>query len=150
MKAFQLRYEISPTHTVDPGLLKKNSGKLLLDIEGKLEIWVDEQCFFVEKSFPLLEFAVDLSRWRGRIEKTLENFHYYSMEHDYSEGPIISFLYTGSGSWELASIWQEFEYSGPLALPVVLDEVDLFIAKFDQDLLRRYGIRVSNFYTLFN
>lgn len=48
---------------------------------------MNDKCFFLEPSFVLLEFGIALIKWKRET-----NFHYYTIEHDEGEGPILAFI----------------------------------------------------------
>jgi hypothetical protein len=110
----------------------------LIDIQGKLEILVNNKCFFIEPSLALLEFRVELARWSRK-----EDFYYFTMEHD--EGPILAFINKGENNWSLFSIWQEFEHKGLLCINIISDAVDLFLLKLDRELIKNFGIKIADF-----
>ncbi|MCM3655364.1 hypothetical protein [Metabacillus litoralis] len=68
----KLKFELDTTNSIEPKLLKKRNGKLLVDIQGRLEVLVNDKCFFLEPSLALLEFGIALTKWDRE-----KNFYYY-------------------------------------------------------------------------
>lgn len=140
-----INFEFIPSLSVDQKLLNEKNGKLLIDVQGKLEVLIDEVSFFLEPSLALLEFGVNLARWRKAIEDTQEDFYFFTMEHDERDGPILAFINKGDNKWSLCSIWQEYEHKESLPLNVILTAVDLFLLNFDRKLKKNFGIITGDF-----
>ncbi|AJD89588.1 hypothetical protein JMA_02710 [Jeotgalibacillus malaysiensis] len=135
-----MKFELDQTNQIEPKLLKKRNGKLLVDIQGRLDIFVNDRCFFSEPSLALLEFGVALKRWNRE-----DHFRYFTMEHDEREGPILAFIEKEACRWSLFSIWQECDAHEPLTFEVVSGAVDTFLLELDKDLINNYGIKIDDF-----
>ncbi|GGA78500.1 DUF7878 domain-containing protein [Ornithinibacillus halotolerans] len=125
---------------IEQKLIKQRNGKLLIDIQGRLEVIINNRIYFLEPSLALLEFAISLHKWnRG------ENYYYYTMEHDEREGPLLAFMKNTKNQWSLFSIWQLYKSDELLTLEMIEDAVDDFLHQFDAELLRYYGFRINDF-----
>ena len=140
MSTLKLRMVLDTKNNVDSKLIKKRNGKLLVDIQGRLEVFVDGKCFFFEPSLALLEFGIALKKW-----KRDKNFFYYTIEHDEREGAILAFINNGQDDWKLFSIWQLFESQNKLTLDMISDTIDSFLIELDDELLKNYGFNINDF-----
>ncbi|MFD1169950.1 DUF7878 domain-containing protein [Oceanobacillus caeni] len=136
----KLKFELDTTNFIETKLIKKRDGKLLVDIQGRLEVFVNDQCFFLEPSLALLEFGIALKKW-----KRDKDFYYYTMEHDEREGPILAFIKEGENHWTIFSIWQLYESRELLPFDRIIDAVDLFLIELDRELLNNYGFNIDDF-----
>nr|WP_315363608.1 hypothetical protein [Cytobacillus firmus] len=145
MNTLNFNFEIDPYLSIDKKTLKRKDGSTLLAIEGNLELLIDHNSFFSEQYLPLLEFGVSVVKWRNGIEETQESFYYFSMEHDKSEGPILAFIRKENDIWSLFSIWQKFEHKEAISLPILIKAVDEYLMKLDQNLIKNFGVRITDF-----
>ena len=145
MNTLNLNLEIDPYLSIDKKTLKRIDGSTLLAIEGNLELLIDHNSFFSDPYLPLLEFGVSVAEWRKGIEETQESFYYFSMEHDKSEGPILAFIRKENDKWSLFSIWQKFEHKEAISLPILIKAVDEYLMKLDQNLIKKFGLRITDF-----
>lgn len=136
----EINSKLDVTADIDKGDLRKLDGKLLVDIQGELEITFNNRRFFCEPSLALLEFATVLKRWDGK-----ESLHYFTIEHDESEGAILAFLHKGADEWELQSIWQEFQITESISGEVIRDTVKHFLKDFNNQMERHYNFTVERF-----
>ncbi|MDW0114728.1 hypothetical protein QT711_16145 [Sporosarcina saromensis] len=139
MTSLQIHPQVDTTVEIEQKLIRQRNGKLLVDIQGKLEILVNGKCFFLEPALALLEFGVALSKW-----DRMNDFYYYTMEHDEREGPIIAFIHDDRG-WRLDSIWREFDCEERLPDYTITEAVDHFLANVDGAFMRYYGINTRDF-----
>ena len=145
LHTLHLNFEFISSLTIEEELLNERNGKLLVDIQGKLEILANDKCFFLEPSLALLELGVNLAKWRRKIGVTQEDFYYFTMEHDERDGPILAFINKGDNKWSLFSIWQEYEHKDSLSINIIRDAVDLFLLNLDRELIKNFGISISDF-----
>ncbi|MCP2034206.1 hypothetical protein L1279_001189 [Planomicrobium sp. HSC-17F08] len=138
-------FKLDPALKLEKKILHQRSGKLLIDVEGELEIRIDHSCFFREPSFALLELGVSLKEWRMNDPKGTSNFYHYTMEHDEREGPILAFIETSKDKWILFSIWQEFKPEDSMPTDGLLNAVDQYLAELEKILIKRFDIRYSDF-----
>ncbi|WP_298831052.1 hypothetical protein [uncultured Planococcus sp.] len=117
----------------------------MIDVAGELKIMIDESCFFHESSLALLELGVKLKIWRTRNPGVVDNFYYFTMEHDEREGPILAFIQKSGKEWHLFSIWQEFKHEAPISLDVLFRAVDQYLVELEDMLIKRFNIRYSDF-----
>lgn len=142
MNKLHLEFELDQTCYIEPKLLKKRNGKLLVDIQGRLEILVNGHGFFSEPSLALLEFGIALRKWEQE-----KNFNYFTIEHDEREGPILAFIKREENQWSLFSIWQDYELTESLTDDVISGAVDSFLNRLDKALISHYGIKIDDFIT---
>jgi hypothetical protein len=145
LNTLKFAFEFIPSLSIDQKLLKEKNSKLLVDIQGKLEVWINNKCFFLEPSLALLELGVYLARWKRDIDDTPEDFYYFTMEQDEKDGPIIAFINKGDNKWSLFSIWQEYEHKESLPINVIRAAVDLFLLDLDTELIKNFGINIGHF-----
>lgn len=135
----EIQFQLDTTIKIDPKLIRQKNGKLLVDIQGKLEILLNRECFFVEPSLALLEVGVALSKWDRK-----NDFYYYTMEHDEREGPILAFFHDKRG-WQLDSIWKEFACGERIPIDTISKAVEIFLDELDEALMRHYGLNTRKF-----
>lgn len=136
----KFQFKINSTNQIEPKLLKKRDAKLVVDIQGRLEVLVNDKCFFSEPSLALLELGIALKKWHQGQE-----FYYFTIEHDEREGPILAFINNEENHWTIFSIWQLFESKEILTLTELVGAVDLFLDELNQELLNSYGIKLDDF-----
>lgn len=145
MGSLAIHFELDPLLKLDRKLLRQRNGKLLIDVDGALEISLDRICFFKEPSLALLELAVSLKKWRLKASRGTSSFYYFTMEHDEREGPILAFIKEDENRWQLFSIWQEFNHEGIITTDVLLEAVDLYLTELEEILSKQFNIRYSDF-----
>jgi hypothetical protein len=145
LKNLNISFELSPSLTLDPKLLKERNGKLLVDVQGKVEILLNNKCFFSEPSLALLELGVCLTSWRRLMVDKQEDFYYFTMEHDETEDPILAFRNNGDNDWSLFSIWQHYKSKDLISLNDINDGVEQFLVKLDKELKENFEIKVEDF-----
>lgn len=145
MGNLKIDFKLDPLLELDRKLLKQKDGKLLIDVDGELTMTLGERCFFSEPSFTLLELGVALKRWRTKDPDANKDFHFFTMEHDEREGPILAFNQKSEGWWQLFSIWQEFEQEDLIGPKDLLGAVDCYLAELEKVLTERFGLRYSDF-----
>ena len=145
MTSLAMHFALDPILTLDKKLVRQKNGKLLTDVQGELKITMDESCFFHEPSLALLELGVSLKTWRTRDPGAAESFHYFTMEHDEREGPILAFIRKSEDEWQLFSIWQEFKHEDTVSLDVLLRAVDQYLVELERVLMNRFNLKYSNF-----
>ncbi|MDQ0216880.1 hypothetical protein J2S13_003378 [Oikeobacillus pervagus] len=140
MNTIKFQCVLDTTTPIESKLLKKRNGKLLVDIQGRLEVLVNGKCFFLEPSLALLEFGIALTKWDREGD-----FYYYTIEHDEREGPILAFNNKAEKHLSLFSIWQQYESEELLSLNDISESVDSFLLELDQALMGNYGIKINDF-----
>jgi hypothetical protein len=145
MASLVIDFELDPLLTLDQKLLRQRNGKLLIDVEGGLNITLDHSYFFREPSLALLELGVSLKKWRIKDSRSRSSFHYFTMEHDEREGPILAFIKEHENNWHLFSIWQDFKHEETITTDVLLEAVDRYLMEFEDMLIARFNIRYSDF-----
>ncbi|WYQ41572.1 hypothetical protein NST67_16615 [Bacillus sp. FSL W7-1321] len=83
----------------------------ILDVSARFKIFINDDLYFDQAEFPILEFYTYLYNWKKAIDqsKRAQEFHYYTLEFDeYEDGAILSIIPFGD-SVRLKSIWAEQE-----------------------------------------
>jgi len=82
----------------------KMSEEQRLKYDMCMSIWVDNQQFFWEPDFPVLDFLYNAYKWK--LSKDNEDFFYNCIETE--DNPLISFT-SEKNLWGICSPWQLFE-----------------------------------------
>lgn len=138
-------FTLDPLLELDPKLLKQKNGKLLIDVDGELTITLGDRRFFWEPSFTLLELGVALKRWRTKDPNPNKDYHFFTMEHDEREGPILAFNRKYEGKWQLFSIWQGFEHVDLITTEELMEAIDRYLTELEAVLIARFRLRYRNF-----
>lgn len=142
---FVINFNLDPALKLDKKLLHQKNGKLLIDVDGELEINIKGACFFREPSFTLLELGVSLKSWRKSQSSETESFYFFTMEYDEREGPMLAFERKSENQWQLFSIWQNFEHEETLTQEALIKGVDRYLDELEAVLMERYRIRYADF-----
>ncbi|MEK4349234.1 hypothetical protein MKX41_00210 [Paenibacillus sp. FSL R5-0475] len=124
-------------------VLAKNF-KLLADIEGEIEIIINNKIFFSEKYLLLLEFGIELKKWWVKVksnEKT--SFSYETMS--FNEGPILEFAHIAEGKWRIFSQWQKFDCNQEIPQKVLMNSVEKFLGELESQFVKLYSLRINDF-----
>ena len=79
----------------------------ITEITGDFQILINENVFFSEPHFPILEFLKAAASWIGCSDES-EEMLYSSIETD--ENPLIAFT-KKDRKWTIRSPWQKYECS---------------------------------------
>lgn len=116
-------------------------------VEGRVEVWIAEQCFFVEENLLLIEFAQYLNSWLEKITSSglIEPFYYVSM--DYEESPILEVYSKDKGQYFVSSVW----VSQPVEISIKFwsDAAKTFLTDLESQLAK-LGIELKPFLFCFN
>lgn len=93
----------------------------MLKIECEFSIAIDNEIFFEEPLFPILEFLHYYANWKDENQSLSKNFNYSSMETE--DNPLISFVKCEKG-WLLFSPWSRFECKRCFDLKEVIGACD--------------------------
>lgn len=83
----------------------------ILDVSARFKIFINDDLYFDQEEFPILEFYKYLYNWKKAMNqsKRAQEFHYYTLEFDeYEDGAILSIIPFGASA-RLKSIWAEQE-----------------------------------------
>ena len=136
----EIKSQLDLTAAVKKGDLRKLDGKLIVDIQGEIEIFADNKLFFYEASLAVLEFACCLKEWDRK-----RDLFYYTLEHDDSAGPILAFLHERGDMWKLQSIWQEYEMTASIIGVDMRNAVETFLENFNKELEKQYHFTLERF-----
>ena len=92
-----------------------------------LSIWVNNQQFFLEPDFPVLDFLYTVYKWK--ISKDNEDFFYNCIETE--DNPLISFTRENS-MWTICSPWQLFECEKRFTKEEIINALDVLERKIYQ------------------
>ncbi|WP_033543071.1 DUF7878 domain-containing protein [Planococcus sp. CAU13] len=145
MANLAIAFSLDPLLKLEKAVLHQRSGKLLIDVEGELNITIDHSCFFREPALAILELGVHLKEWRVEDSDAIANFYHFTMEHDEKEGPILAFIRESENKWHLFSIWQEFKHEETITTDILLKAVDRYLTELEETLIKRFNIRYSDF-----
>lgn len=84
-----------------------------------LSIWVDNQQFFGEPDFPVLDFLYAVYKWKS--SKDNEDFAYNCIETE--DNPLISFT-REKNMWAMYSPWQLFKCEKRFAKEEIIGALD--------------------------
>ncbi|GAF64670.1 hypothetical protein BTS2_1566 [Bacillus sp. TS-2] len=119
----------------------------LLNVSTVFKIYINEDLYFEQEEFPILEFYKYLYKWKIAIQKDKKvyEFHYYSIEHDeYEEGAIISLIPFGD-KMRLKSIWAELELYNVFELDYLISELIALETRLKRDLENYFQIELDKF-----
>ena len=129
---------------IEKELIITRNFKLLADIEGELEIDVDNRSFFSEKYFLLLEFGIELSKWLNKIKSDdVVDFSYETVS--FNEGPILEFIQSSEDSWRILSQWQKFECNYKIPQDVLMSSVEKLLAELESHFIKLYSLSMNDF-----
>lgn len=137
-----MNFKFDFDRVVDKELITSKNYKILADVEGELEILINDKMFFQEKYILLLEFGVFLSNWASNVKRGIyEDFKYETM--DYSDGPILEFQKQEGGCWKIYSDWQKTELNEEFSLEELLMVTEAFINELKEQLQKIYNIALE-------
>jgi hypothetical protein len=129
---------------IEKELISTRNFKLLTDIEGELEIIVNNQNLFSEKYLLLLEFGIELNKWWAKVKSNeIVDFSYETMS--FNEGPILEFTHTSEGNWRIFSQWQEFDCKHKIPQNVLMSSVEKFLMELESQFIKVYSLRMNDF-----
>lgn len=138
----KIKFKFRIKTNLDKTMLKKQpEGKILHDIYGDFQIFIDNALYFDEQEFLLLEFGILLKKWVARIKTGEANcFIYNSIEHD---SPILEFRYLQE-SWEIFSEWRTSDGRIYISSNNLLSSSEEFLEQLEEDLSGKYDITLSS------
>ncbi|MEY8749147.1 DUF7878 domain-containing protein [Alkalicoccobacillus gibsonii] len=143
-KAIMFHFTItSPSHV----LSNKNRSDVsaILCVEATLTIWHDQQLFVRIEGLTILEFYKSLIEWIKLDHKNkLQAFTYFSIDHDESEGPILS-LVPYNDKVSMQSIWSEQEQPLILKQKEVLEAFISLEQDLQKEIERTFTIDLKSF-----
>lgn len=123
------------------GLTMIKGGKLAVDIEGYLMIYINEKIFFHEECILLVELAKHLHRWMQKIELNLiTDFYYESM--DYEDKPILHFV-NKEKYWQIYSVWEQFSSEDKLSTEDILCSARQYITDLKYELKNHFNLDIA-------
>ncbi|WP_128743513.1 MULTISPECIES: hypothetical protein [Virgibacillus] len=121
---------------------------MILDITARFSIFINDDCYFDEEEFPILEFYKYLYEWKEKTNNLnrIQEFHYYSLEYDeYDDGAILSLIPFGGDKARLKSIWaQEYLYN-VFDASYIKDEFMSLESSLKKDIEEYFNIDLKKF-----
>ena len=103
-------------------------------VEGNFQININEQIFFSQTEFPILEFAMAANTWLEAIDKNSNDvFKFESIDH---KGPILIFENAGNSKLLIRSEFPEKKVSPLLNKYDVTKELKEFIDNVKDSLTK--------------
>ena len=123
------------------GLTMIRGGKIAVDLEGDLLIFINERIFFNEECILLVELAKHLHRWMQKIERNLiTDFYYESM--DYEDKPILHFV-NKETYWQIHSVWKQFFSEDKLSTEDILYSARQYINDLKHELKKYFNLDIA-------
>lgn len=142
--AINFHFSFDLDKEIEKELISTRNFKLLADIEGDMEIVINNRTFFSEKYLLLLEFGIEVNKWLVRVKSNeVVDFSYETMS--FNEGPILEFTQTSEGNWRIFSQWQEFDCTQNIPQNVLIDSVEKFLTELEAQLINLYTLRIKDF-----
>lgn len=138
------RFSLGNDKEIERELALTKNFKLLADVEGELDIIINNKIFFSENYFLLLEFGIELKKWWVKVksnEKT--GFSYETMS--FNEGPILELTDIAEGSWRVFSQWQKFDCNHEIPQKVLMNSVEKFLWELESQFVKLYSLRINDF-----
>lgn len=126
---------------INEDLLRTKNRKLLADIEGEFQIYVNKEMFFSDENILLLEYGVEISKWLQGFPK--KNFNYSTMSH--SEEPILQFIRQSEG-WLLKSPWQKFQPHVLVSEDTLVRVLKQNLKELQEQMNEKYNLSIVDFY----
>lgn len=134
MIAFRLgRLEVEP-----PGV--KRPVDTVTSVVTDFEIDVDGECLFSETSFPVIELAGALLRWKSVSGEGRCDFEFESM--DFEEPGLMWIRREGDG-WRVGSLLQEFPDLTVRSADELDRAIDGFVADLERAAREELGLRLG-------
>lgn len=115
-----LQFRVKPQHPKIKEI--PSSYPALLGYETNLTILIDNEIFFDEPDFPVLEFLKYAIEWK---ENASFPFRYNSIETE--ENPLISFSYEND-MLRISSPWQKFHCKTLFRVEEIIDAITVLLA----------------------
>lgn len=120
----------------------------ILNITAKFNIFINDDCYFDEEEFPILEFYKYLYKWKERTNdlNEIQEFHYYTLEYDeYDDGAILSLIPFGGDKVRLKSIWAQRDLYNVFDASYIKDEFMTLESSLKKDIEEYFQIDLKKF-----
>jgi hypothetical protein len=111
----------------------------ILDVCGEFIIKIDEQIFFNEPQFPVVEFIVFLDKWTSSRSKT-KDMLFYSIETE--DNPLIQFRLE-KDMFHIFSPWQLFSSHELFTKQELLEAINELMESLDEQLALGYSVEFN-------
>lgn len=127
---------------------KRKEVNSILNVSARFIILINNEVYFDQEEFPILEFYKYLYNWVNANKKynIIQEFHYYSLEFDeYDEGAIVSLIPFHKNMARLKSIWAEQELYNVFDLHYIVNELTALEKRLKRDIEEYFDIRLEDF-----
>lgn len=122
----------------------KRENDLISYLEGSITILVDDILFFHQPAIPLIELAISIKRWLGKISSGKEaDFIYESMDN---ERPLLSFRLQENGRYKISSVWGETDIDRLLSKQEIVSPFQTYLDELDRSLKKGLDVELKDFY----
>lgn len=119
----------------------------ILNVTSKFTIKINDEVYFDQEEFPILEFYKYLNKWVSlyKTSGVVKEFHYYTIEYDeYEEGAILS-LMPFSNKARVKSIWAEIDIYNVFDLDYIATEFVKLEETLRYSIEEFFDIKVKDF-----
>lgn len=115
-------------------------------LEGEVVLMINQQVFLQEPHMLLAELGIKLKNWLAKRLEVLGllPLEYFTMDHNESEGPIISLQPIDEEQYQISSIWQKIEGTVVIPQQLFADGAQSFIQRLEAELLSRGLVCLAN------
>ncbi|WP_199427063.1 DUF7878 domain-containing protein [Thermaerobacillus caldiproteolyticus] len=139
-----IKYRLNKTKEIDRELILTKNYKLLADIEGELEIYINQNLFFTDEYMLLMEFGITLMKWIQDLDNNnIRGYSYTTM--DFNDGPILEFVLGNHSLVNIRSEWQNFQCDEQFSLCEARRVIEKFLDNLKKELQLEYGINLADF-----
>ncbi|MDA8235993.1 MAG: hypothetical protein M0Z31_14605 [Clostridia bacterium] len=140
----EINYRLDRTKEIERELISSKNYKLLADIEGELQIYINRELFFSDDYILILEFGISLIKWLENIDRNnIIDYSYSTM--DYNDGPILELIFNSLGLVSIRSEWQKFRCDEQFNFKEIRKAIEKFLESFKKDLQSEYEINITDF-----
>jgi hypothetical protein len=131
-----IRYSITACD-LDNSKYKYDLGVLRYAVEGDFAIYVGEQVFFAESSFPLIGFALGAMEWLHIVRSTQQAL---MIEIDEMQEPAIFWAKQRDQAWYIGSSYQEFDVQTPFTQHDIEKVLQDYVDRLAHQMEAEYGV----------
>ncbi|MDQ0207421.1 DUF7878 domain-containing protein [Alkalicoccobacillus murimartini] len=143
----KVKYGFTFTSTPDAiSRQKRKDVPTILSVEATFSIWINDDLYVRVEEMAILEFYKSLAKWvqANQKYKRIQEFHYFTIEHDEREGAIISLLPFGDKA-RLKTIWPEQELYNVFELKYIVEQLTIVEADLRKEIEHYFDINLTHF-----
>jgi len=122
-----IKFEIVEIKTDPPSTQLKDEWDFLINIYGRLKVFIDGELFFDDSGTTIVELAVELKKWLCIPEET--SFQFLTIDDE--EEDSFNIVFTDTKKYRFESAWQKFESHTTFSR----EEVDLFALSYIRSVI---------------